>query len=125
MSVHRFPINKKIEQHWNQQFEEAAERACSIPSKCNSEKDCGEWDRLRSHGGCCRRAVELSASLVHIVALAMARVEAVNNDLLHRILDGKCGGACIEDGCLVIDMWDDDLGEMPQQHNPPSVDIAV
>ena len=120
MSFYRIPINKMIEQLWDEQFE-VADRVCCLPPNCTSDNPCGEWRNLRSRGNCCRRAVELNGSLVYVAALAMAYNGTVDNALLHRIVDNKIDEARIEGGCLVIDMWDDDLGEMPLQHNPPKL----
>jgi len=80
--------------------------------------ECKAWQGGK---GCCRQGVFMNAMCVLLAASAMADNGTVDNNLLRRILDNKLGGSWIEDGCLVIDMWDDDLGEVPLQHNPPQL----
>ncbi len=120
MSVYRIPVkDPQLLQHLQEviceQFDTLLARA--VDDHCTvGNPGCGEWHNIRD---CCRGAVQMNGELVALAAAAMSLNGTVDNNLLHRILDNKCGNACIEDGCLVIDMWDDNRGEMSLQHNPP------
>ena len=123
MSVHRIPVNdlKQLERIQEMLFEEIEFRYYQARhDHCSVEHpECKAWQKA---GGCCRQGVLMNTQLVLLAALAMAYNGTVDNSLLHRILDNKNGGSWIEEGCLVIDMWDDKLGEMPLLHNPPAPD---
>ena len=120
MSIHRIPIKdlKQLERIQEMLSEIEFPFYPSSNDHCTVEHPkCKVWQGGK---GCCRQGVLMNAMCVLLVAYAMTDNGKVDIALLHRILDGKSGTETIEDGCLVIDMWDDDLGEVPLQHNPPS-----